>query len=162
MKKANLLVILIGLLILSGCVQSQEETLQTSYQLPPNNPFLIQNSVYPVTHFDASQTDATTLPIWQGDFKLEPSQVDWLPGLTHIGVVHRPYAGAEHALFFAGGNRIGKIRITGGEPLVHPASDLPGPVRGLVQLDERRPEDRLVLVRMVVEQFLTVGSIDMI
>jgi hypothetical protein len=85
------------------------------HNLPPNNPFLIQNSVYPSTHWDAAQTDATTLPAWPGDSKLEPSQVDWLPGLTHIGVVHRPYAGGEHALFFAGGNRIGKIRITGGD-----------------------------------------------
>ena len=83
------------------------------HNLPPNNPFLIQNSVYPSTHWDAAQTDATTLPVWPGDSRLEPSQVDWLPGLTHIGVVHRPYAGGEHALFFAGGNRIGKIRITG-------------------------------------------------
>ena len=90
------------------------------YTLPPNNPFLIQNSVYPLVHFDAGATDTTTLPIWPGDSTLEPSQVQWLPGLTTIGTAHRPYAGGEHAIFFAGGNRVGKIRVTDGDfNLVH-------------------------------------------
>ncbi len=85
------------------------------YALPPNNPFLIQNSVYPSVHFNSAQTDVTTLPVWHGNGKIEPSQVDWLPGLTTIGTVHRPYSGGEHAVFFSGGNRVGKIRITGGD-----------------------------------------------
>jgi hypothetical protein len=63
------------------------------YTLPPNNPFLIQNSVYPSVHFDPGQTDTTTLPVWRGESTLEPSQVQWLPGLTTIGTVHRPYGG---------------------------------------------------------------------
>jgi hypothetical protein len=53
----------------------------TSYRLPPNNPFLIQNSVYPSVHFDSGQTDTTTLPVWPGESTLEPSQIQWLPGL---------------------------------------------------------------------------------
>jgi hypothetical protein len=31
--------------------------------LPPNNPYLIQNSVYPSIHFNSAQTDTTTLPV---------------------------------------------------------------------------------------------------
>jgi hypothetical protein len=85
------------------------------HTLPPNNPFLIQNSVYPSVHWDPGQTDTTSLPVWQGESTLEPSQVQWLPGLTTIGTVHRPYGGGEHAIFFSGGNRFGKIRITGGD-----------------------------------------------
>ena len=53
------------------------------------------------------------MPVWKGDSKIEPSQVQWLPGVTTIGTVHRPYGNDEHAIFFSGGNRIGKIRVTG-------------------------------------------------
>jgi hypothetical protein len=94
--------------------------------LPPNNPFLIQNSVYPVVHFDPAQTDTTTLPVWRGDSTIEPSQVDWLPGLNTIGTVHRPYAGGEHAVFFSGGNRVGKIRITNGDFSMVDEVSIPG------------------------------------
>jgi hypothetical protein len=90
------------------------------HELPPNNPYLIQNSVYPMVHFDVGATDTTTLPSWPGDSTLEPSQIQWIPGVTTIGTAHRPYPGGEHAIFFAGGNRIGKIRITDGDfSLVH-------------------------------------------
>jgi hypothetical protein len=83
--------------------------------LPPNNPFLIQNSVYPSVHFDSAQTDTTTLPIWKGSSKIQPAQVQWLPGVGSIGTVHRPYLSGEQAIFFTGGNRAGKIRITDGD-----------------------------------------------
>jgi hypothetical protein len=86
----------------------------TQATLPPNNPFLVQNSVYPSVHFDPAQTDATTLPIWQGSSTVEPSQVQWLPGLTTIGTAHRPYGDGEHTIWFSGGNRVGKIRVTNG------------------------------------------------
>ncbi len=94
--------------------------------LPPNNPFLIQNSVYPSVHFNSAQTDVTTLPVWRGDMKIEPSQVDWLPGITTMGTVHRPYPGGEHAVFFSGGNRVGKIRITGGDFSIMDEVSIPG------------------------------------
>jgi hypothetical protein len=96
------------------------------HNLPPNNPFLIQSSAYPSVHFDPAQTDTTKLPVWKGNMKLEPSQVDWLPGLTTIGTVHRPYSGGEHALFFSGGNRVGKIRITGGDFSMIDEVSIPG------------------------------------
>jgi hypothetical protein len=83
--------------------------------LPPNNPFLIQNGVYPSVHFDSAQTDTTTLPIWKGSSKIQPAQVQWLPGVGSIGTVHRPYLSGEQAIFFTGGNRAGKIRITDGD-----------------------------------------------
>jgi hypothetical protein len=92
-----------------------EATEAPRHALPPNNPFLIQNTVYPSVHFDAGQTDTTTLPIWEGSSKIEPAQVQWLPGVNAIGTVHRPYLSDEQAIFFSGGNRAGKIRITGGD-----------------------------------------------
>jgi len=99
---------------------------QDGHALPPTNPFLIQNSVYPSIHFDSAQTDATTLPVWRGDSTIEPSQVDWLTGLNTIGTVHRPYSGGEHAVFFSGGNRVGKIRITGGDFSMVDEVSIPG------------------------------------
>jgi hypothetical protein len=122
MKKFNPLILLIGILILSGCVNQDkkkeskvEETVQTSYQLPPNNPFLIQNSVYPSVHFDCAQSDATNLPSWNKDITIEDKNVKWLPWVTAIGTAHRPYGNGEEALFVAGTNKVGKIRITDGD-----------------------------------------------
>ena len=40
------------------------------HALPPNNPSLIQNSVYPLVHFDVGATDTTTLPSWPGNSTL--------------------------------------------------------------------------------------------
>jgi len=99
----------------TGSSATTEANSAHRHALPPNNPFLIQNSIYPSVHFNSAQTDVTTLPVWQGDVQIEPSQADWLPGVTTIGTVHRPYSGGEHAVFFSGGNRVGKIRITGGD-----------------------------------------------
>jgi hypothetical protein len=64
--------------------------------------------------------------VWKGDLKIEPSQVNWLPGLTTIGTVHRPYSSGEHAVFFSGGNRVGKIRITDGDFSVVDELAIPG------------------------------------
>jgi hypothetical protein len=94
--------------------------------LPPNNPYLIQNSVYPSIHFNSAQTDTTTLPVWRGNLTIKPSQVDWLPGVTTIGTVHRPYPKGEHAVFFSGGNRVGKIRITDGDFSMIDEVSIPG------------------------------------
>jgi len=65
------------------------------HALPPNNPFLIQNSVYPATHFDPAQTDTTCLPVWEANVAADKFQVDWIPGLTTIGTAHRPYDSGE-------------------------------------------------------------------
>jgi hypothetical protein len=46
---------------------------QKGHALPPNNPFLIQDSVYPSVHFDSAQADTTTLPIWAGSSKIKPA-----------------------------------------------------------------------------------------
>jgi hypothetical protein len=64
--------------------------------------------------------------VWQGDSKIEPSQVQWLPGLTTLGTVHRPYPSGEHAVVFSGGNRIGKIRITGSDFSMVDEVSIPG------------------------------------
>lgn len=104
--------ILPSLLMLLVALATMQTSAQEPAALPPANPYLIQNSLYPSVHFDPAQTDTTSLPVWKGETKIEPSQVQWLPGVTTIGTVHRPYAGGEHAIFFSGGNRIGKIRVT--------------------------------------------------
>ena len=103
---------ILSCLLAVALIAATEANAQERAALPPANPFLIQNSVYPSVHFDPAQTDTTSLPVWKGETKIEPSQVQWLPGVTTIGTVHRPYAGGEHAIFFSGGNRIGKIRVT--------------------------------------------------
>ena len=37
------------------------------HTLPPNNPYLIQDSLYPMAHFNSAQTDVTQPPGWMGD-----------------------------------------------------------------------------------------------
>jgi hypothetical protein len=142
-------VVLLGTAV--GCSEPRSEqasgtTAASSapqHALPPDNPFLIQNSVYPSVHFNAAQTDATTLPVWQGDVTIEPSQVDWLPGLTTIGTAHRPYPSGEHAIVFAGGNRVGKIRITDGDFSLVDEVFIPG-----LEDNTMSPED----IRDIVQQ----------
>lgn len=80
--------------------------------LPPNNPYLIQDSLYPMTHFNSAQTDVTNLAGGTDDWTVKPSQTRWLPGVALIGTAHIPYPDGEQAIFFAGTNRVGKIRIT--------------------------------------------------
>jgi hypothetical protein len=106
-------------LLFSGCQEKQAEqmgqTKSQSYSLPPNNPYLIQNSKYPSVHFNPAQSDATNLPTWNKDITLKKENVKWLPWVTSIGTAHRPYKSGEEALFVAGTNKVGKIRITNGD-----------------------------------------------
>ena len=126
-KKLITSIVLACVVVLGAGAQEQQSSFsQPRHALPPNNPFLIQNSVYPSVHFNSAQTDVTTLPVWRGDSTIEPSQVDWLPGVTTIGTAHRPYPGGEHAIVFSGGNRVGKIRITGGDFSMVDEVSIPG------------------------------------
>ena len=111
-------------LIFWGCSQQDGSGRQkgvdssqknAGYQLPPNNPFLIQNSVYPSVHFNTAQSDVTQLPSWTEDINLNEENVKWLPWVTSIGTAHLPYKSGEEALFVAGTNKVGKIRITNGD-----------------------------------------------
>ena len=124
MKILNLISFLIGLLVLLGCGNQSKEKKQTehksktdvtSYQMPPNNPFLIQNSMYPSVHFNTAQSDATSLNSWDKDITLTEKNIKWLPWVTSIGAAHRPYKNGEEALFVAGTNKVGKIKISNGE-----------------------------------------------
>lgn len=83
--------------------------------LPPDHPFVMQDSVYPIVHSDPAANDATRVPSWKGSRSLSPDDVDWLPWVTGIGTAHRPYADGEEALFVSGTNKVGKIRITDGD-----------------------------------------------
>ncbi|MCK4823881.1 hypothetical protein KA005_49465, partial [bacterium] len=103
------------LLVISACQQRQAEKESKTYQLPPNNPYLIQNSQYPSVHFNPAQSDATDLPTWNKDITLKEENIKWLPWLTHVGTAHRPYENGEEALFVAGTNKVGKIKITNGD-----------------------------------------------
>jgi hypothetical protein len=129
MKKMIICLVVLAL-GMSACQQKQSEQtgkkISESYSLPPNNPFLIQNSNYPTVHFNSAQTDVTTIPVWKGEMSIKPSQVSWLPGLTTIGTVHRPYSSGEQAIFFSGGNRVGKIRITDGDFSMIDEISIPG------------------------------------
>jgi hypothetical protein len=119
-KLIKLLIILLSAAFLfSGCQQKQSEqtdkTKSKSHSLPPNNPFLIQNSSYGHVHFDAAANDVTKLPSWKGNLTLNEDNVKWLPWVTTIGTAHRPYDNGEEALFVSGTNKIGKIKITNGD-----------------------------------------------
>jgi hypothetical protein len=116
MKNLKLFTILIGLLLLFGCNnQENRETKSDTFQLPPINPYMIQNSHYPTVHFNSAQSDVSNLPTWNKDITLKKENVKWLPWVTSIGTAHRPYKSGEEALFVAGTNKVGKIRITNGD-----------------------------------------------
>jgi hypothetical protein len=122
MRVFKSIVILVGTLFLSGCVNQEKKTenqeeadVQVSYQHPPNNPYLIQNSVYPSVHFNTAQSDLTQLPSWTENITVNDENVKWLPWVTSIGTAHLPYNSGEEALFVAGTNKVGKIRITDGD-----------------------------------------------
>ena len=123
-KKLKTMIVLLFITALIGCEnQDQKDTQPTdegitkneSHQLPPNNPFLMQNSSYSHVHFDAAANDVTRLAAWTGDITLTDDNVDWLPWVTTIGTAHRPYDNGEEALFVSGTNKVGKIRITNGD-----------------------------------------------
>lgn len=106
--------------------------------LPPVNPFLIQDSVYPSIHFDPGQTDTTALAVWDGNSTLTAGDIEWLPGLTSIGTVHRPYGDGEHAMFFSGGNRFGKVRVTDGDFSIVDEVFVPGTEENTISTTEIR------------------------
>jgi hypothetical protein len=43
--------------------------------LPPTNPYLMENSFYPVVHFNAGATDASPFPNWEGDVTISAEDV---------------------------------------------------------------------------------------
>jgi hypothetical protein len=61
--------------MLIAALTSTQANAQQRATLPLPNPFLIQNSIYPSIQFDPAQTDTTSLPVWPGETKIEPSQV---------------------------------------------------------------------------------------
>jgi len=62
--------------------------------------------------FDGTQSDATNLPSRNKDITIKDKNVIWLPWVTAIGTAHRPYGNGEEALFIAGTNKVGYIRIS--------------------------------------------------
>ncbi len=122
--KNSLFLFTAAILLLAACNNAEEateqqevkseETVEVSYQTPPVNPFLIKNSMYPSVHSNPAQSDLTPLPSWNQNLTVEDIDVKWLPWVTSIGTVHRPYESGEEALFVSGTNKIGKIKITDG------------------------------------------------
>ena len=124
-------------------------TEKQKYTLPPNNPYLIQNSLYPMTHFNSAQTDVTSLAAGTDDWTVEPSQTRWLPGVAFIGVAHITYPDGEQALFFSGTNRVGKIRITDGDFSIVDEIFIPGFEKDSISTTD---------IRRVVKDMLAAGD----
>ena len=116
----NIVLIVCAVVLFASCTstakkqESKEATKEVSYQLPPYNPFLIQNSYYPTIHFNPAQSDVTSLPSWNYNGTVKDENVQWLPWVSSVGMSHRPYGNGEEALFVSGTNKIGKIKITNG------------------------------------------------
>lgn len=117
--------------------------------LPPTNPFLIQNSIYPAVHFDSGQTDVTELPAWTNSVTIESGDIKWLPCVPFIGTAHLPYPNGEHALFFSGTSQVGKIRITDGDFTLVDEISVPGYEQENVPTVE---------IRRVVKEMLAAGG----
>ena len=139
----------------------------TTWALPPTNPYLMQNSVYPVVHFNASSTDVTPIESWTGSFELSPSQVTWIPSVASVGAGHYAYPDGEDALFVAGTSRASKIRITGGDFTMIDELHIPGyeqesistpEIRRLVKEMEAAEGDEEAYLRAVRQYINKIGQ----
>jgi hypothetical protein len=118
------MLVLLSVAVIFGCekldqndTQATEEsvTKKETHQLPPNNPYLMQDSAYSHVHFDPAANDASRVAAWTEDMTLTDANVDWLPWVATIGTSHRHYDNDEEALIVSGSNKVGKIRITNGD-----------------------------------------------
>ena len=92
--------------LLAGCSQSVE------VGEPPSHPFLMADSVYPMIHFDAAQTDYTALPMWTGNETIDPSRIAFAPtGIGNIGLSHRTYPNGDEVVFLSGPSHVAKYRL---------------------------------------------------
>ena len=120
MKKIQSLILLFLIFLVASCKEKTKDvkkeiadnkTTKLSHQLPPTNPFLIANSSYPSVHSNPAQSDVTKWATWNENIAIKAENTQWLPWVTSIGTVHRPYGNGEEALFVSGTNKIGKIKI---------------------------------------------------
>lgn len=81
-------------------------------EISPPHPFLIEESVYPIIHFDSGQSDFTNLPMWTGTQTVSQDRIAFAPtGIGNIGMVHRTYPDGENIVFISGPGRVAKYRL---------------------------------------------------
>ncbi len=89
-------------------------TKQHQTQAPPEHPFLMPESHYPIVHFDASQSDTTRFKYGDGDREVSEEQINFQPGgLGNGGLAHRIYDDSE-AIITSGSARVAKYRFEDG------------------------------------------------
>ncbi len=124
-KSITAAVVILFALLVAGCSPKSESTsveakanaasAEEKPNLPPSNPFLMSDSIYPMIHWNSAATDVTTVPAWVGNHVVKPEQVQWLPMQpSSIGAAHYPYADGEQAMILSGNNTVSKVRITEG------------------------------------------------
>ena len=78
-------------------------------------PYLMDDSVYPIIHFDAAQNDSTSLPMWTGDQQVTADRVSFAPtGIGNIGMAHRTYPDGQDVVFISGPGRVAKYKLPPG------------------------------------------------
>ena len=100
----------IGIMVacLSACSPTSNQT-----DLPPSHPYLIEDSVYPMIHFDSGQTDRRDADMWMETFSVDPEDISFLPtGIGNIGLAHRTYPNGDQIVFMSGPGRVGKVKLT--------------------------------------------------
>jgi hypothetical protein len=81
----------------------------------PNNPYLIQNSFYPIIHYNSSQTDEIGTSYGKGDWQVKPGEINFQPGgLGNPGQAYRKYEDGREAMVMSGPGRVAKYRFDGG------------------------------------------------
>jgi hypothetical protein len=101
--------------VATGAVAEQKAAESATLDQVPQNPFLISDSFYPIVHFDASQSDATPVRMWEGNHTVTPDQVEWVPSTIAIpGNVHRPYGDGTQAVLEFTNSGVIKVRVDGG------------------------------------------------
>jgi hypothetical protein len=124
-KSITAAVVILFALLVAGCSPKSESTsveakanaasAEEKPNLPPSNPFLMSDSIYPMIHWNSAATDVTTVPAWVGNHVVKPEQVQWLPMQpSSIGAAHYPYPDGEQAMILSGNNTVSKVRITEG------------------------------------------------
>ncbi|QSP93320.1 hypothetical protein LPB19_08725 [Marinobacter salinisoli] len=83
--------------------------------MPPKNPFLIQDSFFPMVHYNSAQTDVVENSYGGGGRVVKPEEVNFQPGgMGNPGLAHRRYQDGREAICVSGPGRVAKYRFDEG------------------------------------------------
>ena len=82
---------------------------------PKTNPYLWQESAYPICHWSPSQDDVSTIAMPKGTIRVAPKNVDFTTNsLVNYAIGHMRLADGKEVAWYGGPSSVGKLRLDGG------------------------------------------------